>query len=443
VIVERYVQASDNDSTAVWGGSHVSRVYAYKATSPYAAVLQRCVYDATLRYSGAGTNLCPMSTLPFLAAETGGALPTVEQVMDRVLVSNDWLGANFETFLRTSPASADFRRMLMSVTAVVLGTQVRPSFYYALTGAIHLDGDNFWLTPEERDTVNEAPDYRSDFGAALNYSGLWRYVRNNQSIFRFWDPRSRVTRGVSDLLDEAGWLLYHELGHALDFMAPSQYPGLLVSGSLNPWQHIGPRYNAFQLPSDALRTNFALGSTEMAGLAQVKFQGSTATSTQIGYTPNVVAGFFSADRATDEYNYTNQYEDLAMTLEETLMSARLGIRRDAAITDKIQPMSTGSNLIVRWGQRGRVGEPAIKPRARSLVTQLAAWADPNAVDALAAPIAMRAGDSWTGNLVLPAIPGRVDPLMAEPEWLAAWRLRGEMRRQPHFRHAGVPALPGR
>ena len=114
--------------------------------------------------------------------------------MDRVLVSHDWLGRNFETFLRTQDTQGDFRRMLMSTTAIVLGTHVRPSFYFAGTGAIYLDADNLWLTPSERDTVSEVPDFRSDFDRDLQYSGVWRYVQNNQSIFVFFDPRSRVNR---------------------------------------------------------------------------------------------------------------------------------------------------------------------------------------------------------------------------------------------------------
>lgn len=83
-------------------------------------------------------------------------------------------------------------------------------------------------------------------------------------------------------------------------------------------------------------------------------------------------------------------------------------RRDMAITDKISSTTTGSTLIVRWGQRGRVGEAAVKPRAQFIVDQLAPWvtsADPNAVTNVPAPIQMRTGESWTSNLTLPAPPG--------------------------------------
>jgi hypothetical protein len=440
VLVERYAQAPQSDNDAVWGGDHVSRVYAYKPASPYANVLARCVYDASLRWRGANTNVCPLSTLPFLGQETAGAIPTVDQVMNRVVVSNDWLGRNFENFLRTQDTRGDFRRMMNSVTAVVLGVQVRPSFYNPLTGAIYLDGDNFWLTPEERDTVNEAPDFRSDFDRDLQYSGVWRYVQNGLSIFLPFNSRSRLTRSVDYLLNESGWLLYHELGHALDFLPPSQY-GALDSG-IGAWANIGPRYGANQLTSNLLSTQYPLTSTVMRDLGQVKFQGVTATPLQRTYTPLQVAGFFSADVATDEYNYSTIYEDATMTLEEFLMSHRLGIRRDVAITDKINANTTSANLIVRWGQRGRVGEPTIKPRAKLLVQQLTPWIATAEVDNLAPPLAMRSGDSWASNLSLPSPPREMPKaLSALPTRIELEQFRREMRRIEHHRHIGAKKLP--
>jgi hypothetical protein len=441
VLVERHVQAPASDADAVWGGDHVSRVYAFKRTGPYAAVLAGCVYESNLRYRGAQQNTCALTRLPFLAQDSGGGVPTVEQVMDRVVVSHDWLGRNFEDFLRTQDTRGDFRRMLNSVTAVVLGAQVRPSFYYPLTGAIYLDGNNFWLTPDERDTVNEAPDFRSDFGSDLQYSDLWRYTQNNRSIFVFFSPRSRVNRDVSYLLNESGWLMFHELGHALDFLPPSQYAGL--NRTLDPWGNIGPRYANRQLTSDLVTAAFPLQSPEMAGLGQVKFQGLSASATQRSYTPDQVAGFFSADRATDEYNYSTTREDVAMSLEEFLMQHRLGILRDKAILDKITSTTTSSTAIVRWGQRGRVGQPDIKPRVRAIVEQLMPWLNPNDVEALPAPLALRAGESWSANLAVPAIPRAARLQAAEPTLLELWQFQKEVQRVAQRRHAQAKRLPER
>ena len=413
VLVENYNQApSDPSGTGpyIFSDMHVSRVYAYKPAGPYAGVMATCVSNAQLQYTGTATNTCPLSTLPFLHATTGGNVPTVAQIMDRVLVSHDWMGKAFEELLTANQSNIDLLRLFNGVTSVVIGAHVRPSFYYALTGAIYLDADNFWRTADERDVIDEAPDFRSDFDRDLQYSGLWRYVGNNQSIFLPFSATSRISRDLGYLLQESGWLMYHELGHASDFL-PVAARGT-VNPALSAWGNIGPRIG--QLPSDQLASSFPLGSAPMRALAQIKFSTGPVSDTTLvngipystlkTYTPNVVAGFFAPDLATDEYNYTTTREDIAMTFEETMMSRNHGWRRDIAFTDKVTASSTGNTVIVRWGQRGRIGDPNIKPRAQFVVSQLAPWVNPADVAALPAPMPMRPGESWSANLVLPAPP---------------------------------------
>lgn len=416
VLVENQAQAPTDPQGSgpyVFSDMHVSRVYPYRAAGPYAAALVNCVYNPQLQYFGAGANLCSLGTLPFLHQTTGGNVPTVAQIMERVVVSHDWMGLAFEQLLTAQQANTDLLRLFNGVTAIVIGAQVRPSFYYALTGAIYLDADNFWLTAEQRDVINEAPDFRSDFDRDLQYTGLWRYVFNNANIFQSFPATSRIGRDVTYLMSEAGWLMYHELGHASDFLPVSARAAL--NSTLSAWGNIGPRYQASQLPSDLMTASFALGSAQMFGLAQVKFQGATASATQRAFTPLEVGAFFSGDRATDEYNYSSTREDIAMTFEEFMMFRNHAFRRDVAVTDKMTSSSTGSTLTVRWGQRGRVGEASIRPRAQFAVTQLAPWVNAAVeVAALPAPIPMRAGDSWTGNLILPAPPGGMASALSAP-----------------------------
>jgi hypothetical protein len=434
VVVESHAQAPAGSDPHVFSDIHVSRVYPYKSASPYASVMVACVYNAQLQYAGTGTNTCPLSTLSFLHTTANGNAPTVAQVMDRVLVSHDWMGRAFEELLTANQANTDLLRLFNGVTAIVIGAHVRPSFYYALTGAIYLDADNFWRTADERDVIDEAPDFRSAFDRDLQYSGLWRYVDGqNQSIFLPFSATSRIPRDLSYLLQESGWLMYHELAHASDFL-PVSVRGTLNS-ALSPWANISARYQASQLPSDQLSSTFPLTSAQMKALAQIKFvTGPVADTTLVNgipysalklFTPNDVASFFAPDRATDEYNYSSTREDIAMTFEEVMMVRNHGWRRDVAITDKVTATSTGSTLTVRWGQRGRVGEGTIKPRAQYAVSQLAPWvlvADPAAVTALPAPIPMRPGESWNANLVLPAPPS--GPARAQA--LAAPQLSSEL-----------------
>jgi len=419
VLVEAYAQApSDPNGNLpyVFSDLHVSRVYPYKATGQYASVLVNCAFNAQLQYYGASANTCSLNTLPFLHTTTGGTVPTVAQIMDRVLVSHDWMGRNFEDFLTANQANTDLMRLFNGVTAIVIGAHVRPSFYYAVTGAIYLDADNFWLTAEERDVIDETADFRSDFGRDLQFSGLWRYVdeSTNQNIFVPFSATSRISRDLGYLLQESAWLLYHELGHASDFLPVSARATL--NSALSAWDNIAPRYQAGVLPSDMLSDSFPLVSPEMKALAEIQFVSGPVGDAELvngipystlkTYSPTQVGGFFARDRATDEYNYTTIREDLAMTFEEVMMSHNHNWRRDVAFSDKANASSTSETLIVRWGQRGRVGEALIRPRAQFLVTELAPWLNAAVtIGALPAPIPMRAGESWKSNLVVPAPPG--------------------------------------
>ena len=380
------------------------RVHPYRQASAYAGVLARCVYDVSLFYTDSThNNFCPVSTLPLLQAEAGvGAMPSVAQVMGRVLVSHDFLGANFEQFLLTQDVNGDFRRLLAGSAAIVLGSHVRPSFYQSATGAVYVDAANLWLTPEQRDVVTEVPDYRLAYAAVFNFSDFGRAVKNNAYARRSMPSTERITRTGDELILEIGRLLYHELGHASDFFSPADRT-LIASQSI--WQNVVPRISTLALPSDALAQQYPLRSVEWKGLGQVLYEGATATATQRAYTATQVGAFFAADRASDDYAYAiyqnnNSREDLAMLFEEFMMSYRHGVQYDTAFTDLYTTGMSSGQVIVRWGERGRITEPAIKPRIKLVLQRIAPWIDPAEVDKLPAPILMKVGQSWDANLVL-------------------------------------------
>ena len=382
------------------------RVHVYRSAGLYGPVLVRCAYDIRLYYQDAlRNNLCSADTLPLLHAEAGmGAIPSVAQIMGRVLVSHDFLGANFEQFLLTQDTHGDFRRLLAGVTAIVLGAHVRPSYYTPATGAIYLDANNLWLSPQQRDVVTEVPDYRLAFDNALHYSAFGRLVKNNTYARRSFPATARVTRSSDELVLEIGRLLYHELSHASDFFPPAERA---VSGVLSIYANVEGRISAQTLASDALATEYPLQSSEMKALGQVLFQGAVANAVQQAYSGTDVGRFFASDRASDDYAYSihpgsNSREDLAMLFEEFMMSYRHGVQVDIAFTSRYVPGMRADQVIVGWGERGRIAEAAIKPRIKLVLARIAPWIDPGAVDSLPAPILMQSGVSWDANLAISA-----------------------------------------
>jgi hypothetical protein len=413
------------------------RVYPYRTGTNYAAALKRCTYDNNLYYTDAArNNLCSAGTLPLLQDEAGpGAVPSVAQVMSRVLVSHDFLGRNFEAFLTNQDPHGDFRRLLGGVTAIVLGSHVRPSFYMSATGAIYLDANNLWLKPEERDVVTEVPDYRSAFDDELNYTALARLVKNNDYARISYPANERNTRGGETLITDLGRLLYHELAHAGDYFSPADRA---LNPSLSIWGNVTGRIGANSLPSDALAQQYPLTSAQMKALGQVLYRGATPTAEQKAYTAADVGAFFASDRASDDYAYSisgnsSSREDLAMLFEEFMMGYRHGIQYDTAYSNLYRAGMTADDLLVAWGERGRIAEPAIKPRIKLVLQRVAPWIDPGAVDILPAPIMMRTGVSWDANLVL------TSPTALSSMWKQSAKrtlgggAREDIKRPPHGR----------
>jgi hypothetical protein len=380
------------------------RVHPYRQASLYAGVLQRCAYNVELFYRDDGTNnLCPVSTLPLIQAEAGpDGIPTVEQIMGRVLVSHDFLGANFEQFLRNSDPHGDLRRMFGSVTAIVIGSHVRPSYYTPATGAIYLDAGYLWLRAEERDVVTEVPDYRLAFAKQVNFETLGRMVRFNDYARYGSHPWDRAARSTDELVFGLGRLLYHELAHAADYIPPAQRA---LDPSRSIWGNVGGRVTDRTLPSDLPAQQYPLRSAEMKGLGQVLYMGATATATQKAYTATQVGAFFASDVASDDYAYSifedsNSREDLAMLFEEFMMGYRHNTRYDVAYTDRYPDDADTDAMIVRWGQRGRIAEAAIKPRVKLVLQRVAPWIPVSAVDSLPAPVLMTPGTTWAQNLAI-------------------------------------------
>lgn len=423
IAIERQTLATDSlfDMTA--------RVHPYRTAARYASVLGKCTYDVGLYYTDSvRNNFCTAATLPLLQEEAGpGVIPSVAQIMGRVLVSHDFLGANFEQFLLTQDPHGDFRRLLAGTTAIVLGSHVRPSFYMSATGAIYLDANNLWLNAAQRDVVTEVPDYRLAFDDELNYSAFGRQVKDNDYARRAFPATERVTRSVDELVTVLGRLLYHELAHAADFFTPAQRA---LNPSQSIWGNVVGRINGETLVSDALSRSYPLTSGEMTALGQVLFQGIKATEQQKAYTAADVGRFFGADLANDDYAYSSTREDLAMLFEEFMMSYRHGIRYDIAFTNVYREGTPSGQVLVAWGERGRIAEAAIKPRIKLILAQVAPWIDPSAVDSLPAPQMMRVGQSWDANLVL-ATPSAFSGISARrmvSEEEAAERLREDSRK---------------
>jgi len=364
----------------------VAKITPYNKSAPMASGLKDCIYANYF------ASPCSLSKINLLGQDHID--PTVDQVMDRVITSHPWMAENFRKFLTEEDPHGDFKKLLRSVSAIVISYDIRPSYYWVATGAIHLDAEDLWLTPEQRDVIDVAPDYRSAFGKELNYLMPWRYVKDDDYASSYYSKNSRFTRTVKDLVPDLGSLLYHELAHANDTF-PSSTLSSVTGTSV---------YNAFQLRkgntiADKLTTAHPKSSTEMMALGQVNFNGATITDAQKAYTPDDVANFFSHDNAPTEYAYSSIQEDVATLFDAAMMSARYGIERDEAVISLKDADDSSKSYIISWGQRGRVTDPVVMPRSKFVFDLIFPELDSDTFyGALPAVRAFTVGDDWISVL---------------------------------------------
>lgn len=333
----------------------------YMKASKYAPVLTDCVMSNSLNAESA----CTLKTLPFIGSESMN--PTVEQIMSRVVVSHDWMGKNFENFLRNYDKNDDFKRLLRSTTAIVISENVRPSFYWGGTGTIYLDPDYLWMTPQERDDIPEMADYRSSYSNGVNYIEFYDYEKNGESVL-YADEYSpdinlRQSRSLDTLAMPLASLLYHELSHANDYMP------ITAINSLTAGQMMGTAYDAMPQVqvSTRLGQQYPLSDNRLKGLAQVEFGGEKPTALQSSYSPAQVGDWFFADKGTDMYNFYNSAEDLAMTFEESMMLSRFGVNRYFMF---MTPKTASTPFSVARGYKNWISAPAVKSRAEFVVNNI-------------------------------------------------------------------------
>jgi hypothetical protein len=358
-----------------------------RANAPRQAQLAGCTFPVIY------ADLCTVGTLPLIGIEEPA--PTVADIMARLVVSDPWISKRFEQVLAIMPA--DILLLFRSVTAVVIGTDIRPSFYDPLTGALYLDAEYFWLTDSERSTISTAADFRAEFVSKVKFAHLWRYVDGNTDAFTpLYQADLLGRRRLEDIELNVARLLLHELAHAADAFRPTLLDLIPLNATLYEL--------SFTAVSDELQQSSPLQSDLLASMANVLFHGVEPTFQEANYSAANIGSAFAPDPAADLYSYSSQYEDLAMLFEEAMMAVLYSVRRDVAFTSIPATGFTDEiyceDLQVAWGMRGRITARQVLDRAKLVVAALLPERDyAGALDPLDKPLLLNSGTDWCSSIV--------------------------------------------
>ena len=350
--------STDNSPQTNSGGGgnfevQAATLSAYNANSPYKDVIADCVTTAS----------CTLEKLPLIGLDNES--PTVEHIMAHVEVSHSWMGLRFKNMLEQMPPQ--MLLLFRAVTAIVIGSDIRPAHYRSDTGAIYIDPALLWLTNAEKATIDKTPDFRSNFGKDLQFTRVWRYIIDNDYAWQSFSLNGNEERNIEDTLVLGSWLLYHELAHANDCATPADM-ATFNRGDTFAQIHTSQE-NANACVYQQLTEQLELQSQTWKGLAQVFFQGAASTGEQRALNPIVAGDAFALDYAHDAYSYSSLREDVAMAFESVMMKQHFNADRDMAIIPQFSEFDC-SDAQIKWGQRGRVALPDVLARSVFVTARL-------------------------------------------------------------------------
>lgn len=340
---------SDSSSPS---GQDLAHIYFYDAEQ-----------DANLLSCVNYQQYCTVEQLSFIAAETPN--PTINEIMQRVVVSHDWMGERFKDLLGELPS--DIHILLGSVTAIVIADNIRPSFYWTGSGAIYLDPADLWLTNEEKATVQVEEDYRSSFGSDLQYRFFHRFVRENEPAYYYYSLSGTEERNLEDIVLPMASLLFHELAHANDFVPQHKIASLQSQDKI--WRAIND-LSEFQTQY-ALDAEAPLASSDLFTHAQIRYQGADASDAALLQTGADLGDLMEQEGANHLYAYSSKAEDVAMLFQASMLKKHYNVDMDSAfVGNPTDDNLTCADYIISWGMRNKIAYRNTKERAKFVAESL-------------------------------------------------------------------------
>lgn len=359
---------------------------AYFADGPYATVLKDCLLAET-------DSACQLSVLPYIGHASPN--PAVSDIMNRVVVTHDWMAVRFRQLLEAMPA--DMYPLFRSITGIIIGSEIRPSSYSRSRGRMKIDAASLWLTLAEKRTISAVEDYRTNFGADLQFVSWGRLTIGDEFAVPYSSLEDDNERSFDDLIIRLAIVLYHELAHANDYVRPvsiTDIPLQLTPGEavdLFPEQRVSTR-----LFADASLT---VQSSYLFGLAQVRYQDVEPTPAESTYLADFVGSEMSSEGKAQFYGYFTFREDLATLFGKFMMKYHFGVDTQIGVMNKPanHPDADCDEYIVAWGSRNRIADPLVVGRAKWVVEQMigpSAELDEFVANGIGEAVPLRVGDDW-------------------------------------------------
>ena len=335
----------------------IDNYFVYNSYQKYSDVLITC----TIRAMGT----CSLNTLPLIGLDNED--PSINNIMNRLIVSHSWIGKRFKEFLEHYPKEA--LTLFRSITAIVITGNTRPSRYHKEASVIFIDPKDLWLTKAEYCSISKKKDYRTHFGDTLSFQFLRRPFKDNIPVYKNSPLSYHEDKSIQDVAPALSVVVFHELAHANDYFHPTDFKNYkrdMPISSFIPKTSQSEKLNK-------IYPNFGLSSKKLKILAMKKYLYGVIPrgfKQLLQLSATEVANEFFRDNSNDFYNYATVQEDFAMLFETVMSKKFFNVEYEIAFTNNPKNTSDCKNFIIAQGRRNRIASPSVKPRALRVANKI-------------------------------------------------------------------------
>jgi hypothetical protein len=367
--------------------------YSYVANGPYRSQLKDCA-------SRSNENACLLDELPMIYQDVKE--PSVSDIMNRVLVTHDWMGLRFQQLLEQMPREA--LKAFAPVTHIVVGGDgTRTTEYDAYGNVLTIGPRVLWLTADEKLSLFEETDGgggTTDEMDSLQFDFRYRFMKNDSYALWF---ESMESRELYQLYGRFQTSLFYSLAFANNISYAAVIDDLPTDIST---VEVFDDYYAGLSTELYNQPGVSVGSEILNDLSFSYYEDDVApTELENTYLPDYVGGLFADDGMPVFYSYRNRWSEVRRLLQLGMLQYFDDIYIDVAFTNPEPDFEVlgCDDARIGWGVRNRLANPAVAGKAKFLMEQVfgqSAKLDNFFANDLGEELPLPVGEGWCDSIRL-------------------------------------------
>lgn len=333
---------------------------AFNSNSPYIETLVGCAQRAI-------DSACTTGELPMIGQVV--QQPTVDDIMNRVVLTHDWAGVRFKQILERAPANV--LTLFRPVSIVYIGSDNTRVVYSFSRSRLSIDMDNLWLNAEEKSALDTSSSGggSEEVDDGLLFEPRRRYLLGTDFAY---PSRSGTSRDFDGIPFANFGDMYWSLAYA-NSLVPAE-----AFATVTPEQTVGDVMDA---NVDNFVSNMLYADVNLTIDDSYLFAAARAYGDDEPVEPNSFLTTISAAAAGDEmasqgkmrfFSFYNRSTDVASLFEAAMMRMNHGVYIDNALVDKFDGFEVlgCDDYKIGWGMRNRLADPLVAPRAQFVVEKI-------------------------------------------------------------------------